>query len=169
MISKFIFKTLLGLGRNVFSIIVAMITGHCVITQLPLTTSVDEEGTIIHFLCQCSSLARFRFRLIGSTILISLMELSPIDSKDINSFLNFKAFFQRGVAVLLMCSSCVTVQRLRPPVASQRTAMRAQVIVLYNSYHFNLPILSVRQFCNYHLLLTSNRMNSVADVLTLLQ
>ena len=81
---------LLGLGRNVSSIIVAMLTDHCGMgrhaerMQLPSNhfcivssgRSAEEEETFIHFICQCSPHARCRYRLFGSPIFISLTELS---------------------------------------------------------------------------------------------
>ena len=50
-------------------------------------TSAEEEETVIHFLSQSISLARCRYRLFGSTILVSLTELSYIDVKHIVSFI----------------------------------------------------------------------------------
>ena len=50
--------------------------------------SVEEEETVIHFLCQSPSLGRCRYRLFGSPILISLMELSSIGVKDIALLIN---------------------------------------------------------------------------------
>ena len=45
--------------------------------------STEEEETLVRFLCQCPSLARHRYRLFGTSLLVSLKELSSIDIKDI--------------------------------------------------------------------------------------
>ena len=67
---------LLGLGRNIISITVAMLTGHSVTDrhvermQLPFNDfcsgcrSTEEEETVIYFLCQCPFLARCSYRLL---------------------------------------------------------------------------------------------------------
>ena len=63
---------------------VAMLTGHCIMGRhaermsLPFNDfcrgcrSIEEEETVFHFLCQCPSLARYRYRLFGSPFLVSL-------------------------------------------------------------------------------------------------
>ena len=88
---------LLGLGRNVISITVAMLTRLCVmkthvaIMQLLSNDfcrecrSLEEEETAIHFLCHCPSLARCRYKLFGCPILVNLTELSFMDVKGIAS------------------------------------------------------------------------------------
>lgn len=100
---------LLGLGRGIISITVAMLTGHCVMgrhaerMRLPFNDfcrgcrSAEEEETVIHFLCQCPSLARCRYRLFGSPFLVSLTELSSIDVKDIASFIKLSGWFSSVV------------------------------------------------------------------------
>ena len=45
--------------------------------------SAEEEESVIHFLCQCSSLVRFRYRLFDFPFLVSMTELSSIDIKDL--------------------------------------------------------------------------------------
>ena len=71
---------LLGLGRNFISIRVVM-----------LTSGKDEET--IHFLCQCPSLARCRYRLFGSPAVVHLTKLSSIDVKDIALFIKLFGWF----------------------------------------------------------------------------
>ena len=39
-------------------------------------SSAEKQETVIHFLCQCPSLARCRFRLFGSPALVSFTDLS---------------------------------------------------------------------------------------------
>ena len=71
---------LLGLGRNINSIAVAMLTGHCIMGRhagrigIPLKEFqrvcrfAEDEEAVIHFPCQCLSLASCRYRLFGSPI-----------------------------------------------------------------------------------------------------
>ena len=54
--------------------------------------SAEEEKTI-NFLLQCTFLARRRFRLFDSLILVRLMELTPIDIKDIASYIKLSSTF----------------------------------------------------------------------------
>ena len=96
---------LLGLRRNVISATVALLTGHCVMgrhaERMGLTfndfysgfRSLEEEETVVHFLCQCPFLARHKYRLFGSSFLISLTELSPIDINDIPSYIEISGWF----------------------------------------------------------------------------
>ena len=122
---------LLGLDRNIISITVAMLTGHCVMgrhterMRLPLNDfcsgcrSAEKEETVIHFLCQCSSLARCRYRLFGTPTLVSLMELSSIDVKDVASFNKlsgwFSAWDNRALNVLAL-TNCIYLWRHNGPL-----------------------------------------------------
>ena len=77
----------LGLGRGISPINVAVLTGHCAMERHDFCRgcrSAEEEETVIHFLCP--PLATCRYRLFGSTILVSLTELSSIDVKYIAGF-----------------------------------------------------------------------------------
>ena len=49
--------------------------------------SAEEEETVIHFRCQCPSLARCRYRLFGYPSLVISRELTSIDVKDTASFI----------------------------------------------------------------------------------
>ena len=81
LMDKRLTNQLLGLGRDVISTSVAMLTGRCVMgrhserMRLPLNDfchgcrSAEKEENVIHFLCQCPSLSRCRYRLFGSPFL----------------------------------------------------------------------------------------------------
>ena len=99
---------LLGLDCDFISTTVAMLTGYCVMgrhgesMQLSFSDfccgcrSAEEEETVIHFFCQCPSLAGCRNRLFGSPFLVSLTELSSIDIKDIASLIKLSGWFSSG-------------------------------------------------------------------------
>ena len=92
---------LLGLSRDDISttVVLTVLTGHYVMgrhaERMRLSFNdfcrgrkfAKEEKTVIHFLCQCPSLSRYRYRLFGSTFLVSLTKLSSIDVKDIASYI----------------------------------------------------------------------------------
>ena len=74
------------------------------------TSAVDADPlrTIIHFLCQCQSLAKCRYRLSGLPTLVNLTELSSIDVKDIASFIQLSDWFSSvGWMCFKMCSLCI--------------------------------------------------------------
>ena len=61
---------------------------------LPWVQTVEEEETVIHFFCQCPSLAECSNRLFGSPpFLVSLTDLACIDIKHIASFFKLIAWF----------------------------------------------------------------------------
>ena len=111
-----------GLDRNIISITVGMSTGHCVMgryaKRMKFTFNefcsgyrpFEEEKTIIYFLCQRPFVARCRYRLFGSPILVSITELSSIDVKNIAS--SFRVGFPAWG------SSALNVQTLRWPISS---------------------------------------------------
>ena len=84
---------LLGLSRDVILTTVAVLTGHCVMRRhaermriafndfCRECRSTEKEETVVHFLYQCPSLARHKYRLFGSSFLVSLTELSSLDIK----------------------------------------------------------------------------------------
>ena len=87
-----------------------MFTGLCV--KVDTRKCAQEEETVIHFLCQCKSLARYRNGLFGSALLVSSMELSSIAIEDKAFLSNSLVGSQRGVIVLLMGRHCAN--QLRP-------------------------------------------------------
>ena len=88
---------------------------YCSITgrRLPLNDvcrgcrSTEEEEAIVPLLCQCPSLARHRYRLFGSSFLVSLTELSSIDIKDLASYIELSGWFSS------VGQSCFDLQPLR--------------------------------------------------------
>ena len=99
---------MLDLGRDITSITEAVLTGHCVMGKhaekmaLPFNDfyrgcrSAEEEKVVMHFLHQCPSLTRCRYRLFVSSFLRSLTELSSNDIKDIASYMKLSGFSSVG-------------------------------------------------------------------------
>ena len=96
---------LLGLGRDVISTTMAVLTGHLVMgrlaerMRLPFNNfcrwcrSAEEEETVIYFLCQFPSHAWCRYRVFGSPFLVNLMEQSSININDIASYIKLSVWF----------------------------------------------------------------------------
>ena len=94
---------LLGLGYDVISTTVAVITCYCIVERhaerirLAFTDfcrgcrSTEEEETVIHFLCQCPSLARCK--LFVYPFLVSLTKLSSGDINHIDSYIKITGWF----------------------------------------------------------------------------
>ena len=94
---------LLGLGRDVISTTVAVLTGHCIIERHAKRKRLafnnfcrgskfaEVEETVMHFLFQFPSLSRRRYSLFGSPFIVSLTELSSIDIKGIASYITVLA------------------------------------------------------------------------------
>ena len=106
-----------GLGRDIISTTVAMVTGYCVMgrhtesMRLPINDfcrgcrSAAEEDTVVRFFCQCPSLARCRNRLFGYSFLVSLTKAIIYWLQGYKFvYQTFWLLFQRMVVVLLMGS-----------------------------------------------------------------
>ena len=133
---------LLGHGLHIISITGAMLADHSVVgshaKRIQLTfndfcngcRSTEEEVTVIHFLCTCPFLARYR--LFGSPFLVSLTELSSIVVKDTVSFTKVSGWFSLvGKRFPPWFRGTWSVQRLCSSVASQGDAMSAHVNFWY--------------------------------------
>ena len=93
---------LLVLSHNIISITLSMLTAHRVMSRhaeimwLPFDDFcsgcrfAEGEETVIHFLCQCSCLARCKYRIFSSPAFSSGTELSSIKVK---SFIKLSDWF----------------------------------------------------------------------------
>ena len=99
-------KDLVNLPRKVISVVVAIITGHCLIghhaSRLGVETpdfcrsclDEEEEESVFHLLCSCPALARRRMKVFGSAELTSLTDLSIYSIKSFSTFARLSCWFR---------------------------------------------------------------------------
>lgn len=98
-------KALLSLAKKDVSVVVSLVTGHCLIGEFAkkcrfpyndfCRSCQDEEEleSTEHFLCGCPALSRNRLKFLGSALLCDLSDLSEIGISQLNSFIKCSNWF----------------------------------------------------------------------------
>ena len=99
---------MLSLSRPDISLLVSVMTGHCLIGRHAVRLRVaasdfcrscgdeEEEESIEHLLCTCPALARRRVLYLGSYFFGDLGELAGIDIGRLRGFLRQSGWFNGG-------------------------------------------------------------------------
>ena len=99
-------KDLVFLPRRALSVVVAIITGHCLVGRHASRLGVnapdfcrscldeEEEENVFHLLCNCPALARRRLKVFGSAELTSLTDLSTCKVKSFSTFARMSFWFR---------------------------------------------------------------------------
>lgn len=98
-------KELLSFGKRTISIIIGVLTGHCLIGRMAerMGFSVtdycrscgdeEEEETIEHFLCECPGLKERRLRFLGRRFFDDLDSLREVSLSDLADFVRESGYF----------------------------------------------------------------------------
>jgi ribonuclease HI len=98
-------RALLSLSRKDVSVVVSVITGHCLIGEharklrLPYNDfcrscqNEDELESTEHFLCNCPALSWSRLKFLGSAFLCDLSDLSDAGISQLNAFIKSSKWF----------------------------------------------------------------------------